>query len=63
MWAQYIYEYASLWAQWELRNVHSRALQPLACYVKHSEQLLRTAQCAVRQCARAGSRAECRGSF
>ena len=23
-WAQYIYEYASLWAQWGLRNVHSR---------------------------------------
>ena len=53
MWAQYIYEYASLWAQWGLRNVHRRALQPLACYVKHSEQLLRTAQRAVRQCARA----------
>ena len=48
-----IYEYASLWAQWGLRNVHRRALQPLACYVKHSEQLLRTAQRAVRQCARA----------
>ena len=45
--------YTSTRAQWGLRNVHRRALQPLACYVKHSEQLLRTAQRAVRQCARA----------
>ena len=50
-----IYEYSSLWAQWGLRNVPHRALQPLACYVKHSSRPL----CAVRQCARAGT-AECR---
>ena len=51
LWAQYIYEYASLWAQWGLRNVHSRALQPLACYVKHTEQqLLRTVPAAAVLC-------------